>query len=119
MKTFTKEWLMASLSRAIWTFAETFLGFLTVGAAISEVEWLRALSVAAVAMLISFLKCVVVGVPEAQADGTLLIDDSGENTKWLLQVDTPVDEVGKRTSIRLKVDATADLRPKDSDIPVE
>lgn len=117
MQQFTKEWFMGALARMIWTFAETALGFLTVGAAFYEVEWVKMLSVAGVAAIISFLKSVVMGVPETKVDGKLLIDDSGENTKWLLQVDTPVDEVSKMTSIRLKIDPNANLQPKN-DIPV-
>jgi len=64
MKKNWKEFLIAAGIRALYTFAETFLGFIAVGAAISEVQWLRALSVSAVATLISILKSIVVGLPE-------------------------------------------------------
>ena len=100
---------MDSLVRAIWTFAETALGFLTVGAAFYEVDWIQIGSVALTAAIISFLKSIVLGVPEAKRDGKLLIDDSGDNTKWLLQVDTPVEDVSKQKSIRLAVDPEAKL----------
>lgn len=109
MKSFTKEWLIGALFRAIWTFAEVALGFMAVGMAINEVDWLRMLSVSATAMIISFLKSIMLGIPEAQNDGTLLIDDSGENTKWMLQVDTPVDKISTMRSIRLVVDPKAVL----------
>lgn len=66
MKPDFKKFFMAILIRAIYTFAETFLGFIAVGAAISEVQWLRALSVSAVATLISILKSIVVGLPEVK-----------------------------------------------------
>lgn len=109
MNRFTKEWFEGALYRAIWTFAEAILAYLTVGMTFTEVDWLHLLSVGGVAAVISLLKSIVVGVPESQIDGTLLIDDSGESTKWLLQVDTPVDTVSKMKSIRLVVDPTANL----------
>lgn len=73
MKKNWKEFLAAAGIRALYTFAETFLGFIAVGAAISEVQWFRALSVSAVATLISILKSIVVGMPE--------VDDKGANEK--------------------------------------
>lgn len=118
MKTLTKEWLMAALTRAIWTFAEVFLGFMTVGMTLSEVEWLKGLSVSAVAFIISFLKSIVVGLPEAQNDGSLLIDESGETTKWLLKVGTPLEDVSKMKAVRLIVDPHAIL-PQDDPTEVD
>lgn len=109
MKNFTKDWFMKALARAVWTFAEVSLGFMTVGAALNEIEWLRMLSVACVAMIISFLKSIMIGIPEGVVDGTLLIDDSGDSTKWLLNVETPIENVSKMKSIRLNVDPNANL----------
>ena len=116
MRPLTKEFLIAALNRAVWTFAEVFLGFMTVGMTLSEVEWLKGLSVSAVAFIISFLKSIVVGLPEAQNDGSLLIDESGETTKWLLKVDTPLEDVSKMKAVRLVVDPHAIL---PSDDPTE
>ena len=45
MKWNWKEWAIAALIRAVRTFAQTFAGCIAVGAAVDEVQWLRALSV--------------------------------------------------------------------------
>lgn len=62
-----KDWkklLLAAAIRALRTFCQTFVGFIAVGAAISEVQWLRALSVSAVAALLSILTSIATGLPE-------------------------------------------------------
>lgn len=109
MKNLTKEWLIAAVIRAIRTFAQTALSFLTIGLAFHEVDWINVLSVAGVSAVYSILTSMVTGLPESVTDGKLLIDDHGETTKWLLQVDTPVEEVGKKTSIRLLIDPNANI----------
>lgn len=74
---FTVDFLKKALIRALHTFAQTAAGMITVGAALSEVDWLRVLSVSAVAFIISFLKSFVVGIPESGIiEGTMTIDNS-------------------------------------------
>lgn len=65
---FTKEFLSAALVRAIYTFAEVFLGFLAVGQSVSQVEWTHALSVSIVATVISILKSILIGLPEVKKE---------------------------------------------------
>lgn len=59
-----KEWLKAALIRAIKTFAQTAAASITVGAMISEVDWLRVLSVSGVAFVLSILTSLATGLPE-------------------------------------------------------
>ena len=59
-----KKFILAALVRAVRTFAQTFVGFVAVGAALSEVQWLRALSVSAVAAILSILTSIATGLPE-------------------------------------------------------
>ena len=59
-----KEWIKAALIRAIRTFAQTFIGFIAVGAALEEVQWLRALSVSGAACVLSILTSLATGLPE-------------------------------------------------------
>ena len=59
------EWLKAALIRAIKTFAQTMVGSIAVGAAMSEVDWLRALSVSGVACVLSLLTSLA-GLPEVE-----------------------------------------------------
>lgn len=66
MKWNWKEWALAALIRAIRTFAQTFAGCIAVGAAMNEVEWLRALSVSGVAFVLSILTALG-GLPEVDS----------------------------------------------------
>ena len=60
-----KKFLLAALIRAVRTFAQTFAGCIAVGAALEEVQWLRALSVSGVAFVLSILTSLG-GLPEVQ-----------------------------------------------------
>ena len=60
----TKEFWKAALIRAVRTFCQSFLGFLTVSF-LSEVDWIGALSAAALAALYSLINSVATGLPEA------------------------------------------------------
>ena len=60
-----KEWAIAALIRALRTFAQTFAGCIAVGAAVEEVQWLRALSVSGVAFVLSILTSLG-GLPEVE-----------------------------------------------------
>lgn len=64
MKWNWKEWAKAALIRAIRTFAQTFVGFIAVGAALEEIQWLRALSVSGAAAVLSILTSLATGLPE-------------------------------------------------------
>ena len=66
MKWDWKEWAIAALIRAIRTFAQTFAGCIAVGAALEEVQWLRALSVSGAAFVLSILTSLATGLPEAE-----------------------------------------------------
>ena len=71
-----KEWLRAALVRAVKTFAQTFAGSIAVGAAMSEIDWLRALSVSGVALVLSILTSLT-GLPEVEKKPPA--DDQEEN----------------------------------------
>jgi hypothetical protein len=66
MKRDWKKWILAALIRAVRTFAQTFVGFIAVGAALEEVQWLRALSVSGAAFVLSILTSLATGLPEAE-----------------------------------------------------
>lgn len=101
----TKELLILSLKRAIWTFLQVVASMITVGAAIQEIEWIKIGSIAATAAVYSFIKSIIVGVPEnIKTDGVLIVDDSDEEkTKWLFNVETDLDDIYKKKSINLVV----------------
>ena len=63
MKRDWKDWALKALIRAVKTFAQTFASMIAVGAAFSEIDWLRALSVSGVAFILSWLTSLA-GLPE-------------------------------------------------------
>lgn len=63
-----KERLIFALKRALWTFAESMLGFVTVGMAVQDIDWKMALSVSATAVIASLLKSITAGMPEEMQD---------------------------------------------------
>ena len=71
MKWNWKEWLKAALIRAVRTFAQTFAGCIAVGAAVEEVQWLRALSVSGVAFALSLMTSLG-GLPELQKEPVMI-----------------------------------------------
>lgn len=71
-----KKFILAALVRSLRTFCQTFIGFVAVGAALEEIQWLRALSVSAVAAILSILTSIATGLPEV--DGT---SDKGAHEK--------------------------------------
>lgn len=79
MKWNWKEWAVAALIRAVRTFAQTFVGFIAVGAAFSEVDWLRALSVSGVAFVLSILTSLATGLPEVQKQPPVIEPPDDEN----------------------------------------
>ena len=68
MKWNWKEWGRAALIRAIRTFAQTYVGFIAVGAALEEIQWLRALSVSGAACVLSILTSLATGLPEVKEE---------------------------------------------------
>ena len=56
-----KEKIKDIAERAIKTYAQSLLGFLSVGLALSDIDWLHALSVATVSALISVLTNIIGG----------------------------------------------------------
>lgn len=54
--------------RALWTFAETAVGMITVGQAFTEVNWLHIISVAGVAAIVSLLKSIIISMPEMKEE---------------------------------------------------
>lgn len=59
------QWIKAAGIRAIKTVAQTAIGMIAVGAALSDIDWLQVGSVAAVAGILSLLTSIV-GIPEVE-----------------------------------------------------
>lgn len=113
MDKFTKEWLQAASIRMLRTILQTMLSMFTIGAALSEIDWIRVISVSIVAGLYSFLTSVLTNLPEAANDGVLLVDtsDPGKD-KYLMQFNTDLEKVPSKKTVIFKVDPNADLSHK-------
>lgn len=59
----TLKWLKAAAVRAVKTFAQTAASLVTVGAVISDIDWLTVISASAVAFIYSALTSLA-GLPE-------------------------------------------------------
>ena len=64
-KLLSKEWWRAAGTRAIKTFAQTFVGSIAVGMAISDINWITVASVAAVSAVLSLCTSIA-GLPEIE-----------------------------------------------------
>ncbi len=103
----TKDQLLSILARAIHTFAQALLAFITIGMTLTELDWKHALSVAAMAAIYSILKSIVIGTPETKTAGTLVITEYPEGkANWSFEVDQPLEDIEKSNIIRLKVNNT-------------
>jgi hypothetical protein len=60
-----KKWIKAALIRAIKTFAQTGASLITVGAVLSEIDWVMIASASAVAFIYSILTSLA-GLPEVK-----------------------------------------------------
>ncbi len=62
-----KKWIKAAGIRALKTFAQTAVAMVTVGSAISDINWINVLSISAVAAVCSLLTSVA-GLPELKGE---------------------------------------------------
>lgn len=92
VQTNTLAWIKAAGIRAIKTMAQVLISFIGVGMAMSDIDWLSALSVTLVSGILSVLTSIV-GLPEVNPTaGTLNIDTTGEKDKYSFDVG---DNLGK------------------------
>ena len=62
-----KKWVKAALIRAIKTFAQTAASLITVGAVMTEIDWVTVASASCVAFIYSILTSLG-GLPEVKED---------------------------------------------------
>ena len=65
MNDYWKKWIVAAGIRAIKTVAQTAVGMITVGAAMTEINWIYVGSVALTAGILSLLTSLA-GIPEVE-----------------------------------------------------
>ena len=96
-----KEFWKSALIRAIKTIAQTLLSTITVGQALSDINWIAILSISVVAGICSILTSIVTGLPEVETDGELTIEKNEDDIPVLkLTVDDLKD--GMKVTLRDK-----------------
>ena len=65
-----REFIKAALIRAVYTVAETAIGVIGTSAILSEVDWKMVLSASTLAGIVSILKSIAVGMPEAPKENS-------------------------------------------------
>lgn len=105
------EWFKAALIRALRTMAQTALSMLTVGMAISDVDWVKLISISIVAGIISMLTSFATGLPEATTEGEIVIDTKSDDASGLLGLTIDKD-VDKELLEKLKAQGHINLRVK-------
>lgn len=109
-----KEFIKATLIRAIWTMAQTGLAMVTIGMGIADIDWVKFASVVAVSGFYSILKSIVVGVPEAYRDGTLQVDISDPNKDvYRMVFDSDLEELKGKNTVTFTVDNSAVVENKE------
>lgn len=66
MKNKIKELIKCSIIRAVYTIAETAVGIIGSATLIKDVDWKFVLSASLLAGGVSFLKSIIVGLPEVE-----------------------------------------------------
>ena len=66
MKNKIKELIKCSTIRAVYTIAETAVGIIGSATLIKDVDWMFVLSASLLAGGVSFLKSIIVGLPEVE-----------------------------------------------------
>ena len=101
--TFTLDWLKAAGIRALKTFAQTLIGMITIGAAFEDIVWVKILSVAGVAAVLSLLMSLA-GLPEVGSDGTLVVDTKNPTKDvYSLELDKPLEALPNKKVVKFKV----------------
>ena len=76
--TMNKTFFKAAGIRAVKTIAQTLLSLITVGQALSDINWITVLSVAAVAGLCSVFTSLATGLPETEVNGSITLERNEE-----------------------------------------
>lgn len=111
-----KEFIKASLIRAIWTMAQAALSMITIGMKLTDIDWIHVVSISIVAGLYSLLKSVVLGVPEAYRDGTLQIDgNTYDKEVYRMVFNSDLEELKNKNTVTFTVDDSAVIDEEENE----
>lgn len=105
---FTIDFLVAALIRAIKTMAQVTLSIITIGVAITGINWAQVLAIAATSGVYSLLTSIAFGIPEGEFQGSLSFsktDVEKDNVVTpVLKIDIPGNELLDRNKVNIKVE---------------
>lgn len=105
-----KELFKAAFIRAAHTFLQSVVGMLTVGKAITDFDWKGIILVSLTTALISFIKSLLIGMPETTTEGTLMIDTTDpDKDYYLMNFDDELSKLKDKKTVTFKVDPNANL----------
>ena len=86
------DFIKAASIRAIKTIAQTLLSSITVGQALSDINWVTIISISIVAGICSILTSIITGLPEIETNGELILEKNEEGIPQLrLNIDQMQD----------------------------
>ena len=102
--------LPSATARCMYTFVETLIALVVVYSRQNDCDFGLFVRIASIATLISFVKTIILGSPEADGDmdyGVLIVDDSDENGNVSLGISAEEDgypnpDVIKRITMRVE-----------------
>jgi transcription antitermination factor NusG len=86
----SKEFFKAAGIRSLKTICQTMLSLITVGQAMTDINWLGIFSVSLVSGIVSLLTSVATGLPETEVNGQIILE---RNEEGLPQVKLNLDNV--------------------------
>ena len=104
----TTDFIIAALIRAIKTMAQVTLSMITIGVAITGINWAQVLAIAATSGVYSLLTSIAFGIPEGEFQGSLSFskveEPEGNVIAPVLKFDIPGDELLDRSKVNIKVE---------------
>lgn len=105
---FTIDFLVAALIRAVKTMAQVMLSMITIGVAITGINWAEVFAIAATSGAYSLLTSIAFGIPEGEFQGSLSFSKTEAKednvVTPVLKIDIPGDELLDRSKINIKVE---------------
>lgn len=93
------KFVKAASIRAVKTIAQTLLSSITVGQALSDINWVTMLSISIVAGFCSILTSIITGLPETQTNGELILE---KNEDGMPQLRLNVDQIQDGMKVIIK-----------------
>ena len=104
----TVDFLKAAVIRCIKTMAQVMLSMITIGIAITGMNWAEIFAIAATSGVYSLLTSIAFGIPEGEFQGSLSFSKTEAKednvVTPVLKIDIPGNELLNRNNVNIKVE---------------